>query len=161
MNAAPLLQQIARAMQECGLEAVLVGNAAAALQGAPVTTLDLDFMFRETPANLKKLRRLASKLDGSILKPYYPASKLYRLVNEDRGIQLDFMSALHGIRSYEGLRSRASQVTLGGSHLYVAALEDVIRSKRALGRPRDKAVLEILEKTQDEREKADKAKESE
>jgi predicted nucleotidyltransferase len=157
MNAAPLLQEIARAMQECGLEAVLVGNAAAALQGAPVTTLDFDFMFRETPANLNKLRRLANKLDGSILKPYYPASKLYRLVNEDRGIQLDFMPVLHGIRTYEGLRSRAERVTFGDSHLYVAALEDVIRSKRALGRPRDRAVLEILEKTRDEKAKADQA----
>jgi predicted nucleotidyltransferase len=161
MNAAPLLQKIARVMQECGLEAVLVGNAAAALQGAPVTTLDFDFMFRETPANLRKLRRLADKLDGSILRPYYPASKLYRLVNDDRGIQLDFMSALHGIRSYEGLRSRASCVTLGGSQLYVAALGDVIRSKRALGRPRDKAVLEILEKTQDEKTKASPAEDTE
>jgi Nucleotidyl transferase of unknown function (DUF2204) len=161
MNAAPLLQEIAGAIQECGLDAVLVGNAAAALRGAPVTTIDFDFMFRETPANLKKLRRLADKLEGSILRPYYPASKLYRLVNEDRGIQLDFMSALHGIRSYEGLRSRASEVTFGRSHLYVAALEDVIRSKRALGRPRDKAVLEILERTQDEQENADQAKDSE
>ena len=151
MNAALLLQEIACAMQECGLEAVLVGNAAAALQGAPVTTLDFDFMFRETPTNLRKLRRLANRLEGSILKPYYPASKLYRLVNEDRGIQLDFMSALHGIRSYEGLRSRASRVAFGGAHLYIAALADVIRSKRALGRPRDKAVLEILEMTQDEK----------
>ena len=161
MNAASLLQEIARAMQECGLEAVLVGNAAAALQGAPVTTLDFDFMFRETAANLKKLRRLANNLDGSILKPYYPASKLYRLVNEDRGIQLDFMSALHGIRSYEGLRSRAARVTFGGAHLYVAALEDVIRSKRALGRPRDKAVLEILQKTRDEKKKVGEGKDLE
>lgn len=161
MNAAPLLQDIACAMKECGLEAVLVGNAAAALQGAPVTTLDFDFMFRETPTNLKKLRRLASRLEGTILKPYYPASRLYRLVNEDRGIQLDFMSALHGIRSYEGLRSRAAKVAFGGSHLYVAALGDVIRSKRALGRPRDKAVLEILEKTQDEKAKADQGKDPE
>jgi predicted nucleotidyltransferase len=161
MNAAPLLQEIARAMQECGLEAVLIGNAAAALQGAPVTTIDFDFMFRETPANLKRLRRLADKLHGSILRPYYPASKLYRLVNEDRGIQLDFMSVLHGVRSYEGLRSRASRVAFGGSHVYVAALEDVIRSKRALGRLRDKAVLEILEKTQYEKANADKTKDAE
>ncbi len=59
MDATPLLEEIARALEECKLEAILVGNAAAALQGAPVTTLDLDFMFRKSPSNLKKLKSLA------------------------------------------------------------------------------------------------------
>ena len=47
--------KIAKTFDDCRLEAILVGNAAAALQGAPVTTLDFDFMFRKTPVNLKKL----------------------------------------------------------------------------------------------------------
>jgi hypothetical protein len=35
----------------------------------------------------------------------------------------------------------------------VACLEKIIRSKKALGRPRDLAVIEILERTLDERKK--------
>jgi hypothetical protein len=153
VDAQPILKEIARLLEECRLEAVLVGNAAAALQGAPVTTLDFDFMFRRAPANIRKLKTLADKLGGRILRPYYPASGLYRLVVEDRGLQLDFMSSLHGIRSFEGLRSRAARTDFGGSTLLVADLRDIIRSKKALGRPRDLAVLEILEATLDEKEK--------
>ena len=153
MNAEPLLKEIARALEECRLDAVLVGNAAAALQGAPVTTLDFDFMFRKTPSNLKKLKVLSRRLSGRIMTPYYPASNLYRLTVDERGIQLDFMSTLHGIRSFEGLRSRAVKVSFGGHSLRVADLRDIIRSKKALGRPKDRAVLEILEKTLDERQK--------
>jgi hypothetical protein len=156
MNAAPLLEEIARALDECGLEAVLVGNAAAALQGAPVTTLDFDFMFRDTPRNLQKLKRLADLLGARVLKPYYPASSLFRVAVEDRGLQLDFMAKLHGVRSFAGLRSRAATVYFGGHGLRVAALDDIIRSKRALGRPKDRAVLEILERTRDEKAKESK-----
>lgn len=152
VNAEPILKQIAEALGECKLEAILVGNAAAALQGAPVTTLDFDFMFRKTANNLKKLKLVSKRLDAQIFKPYYPSSDLYRLVNDDRGIQLDFMSVLHGVKSFASLRSRATRVQFGDHALWVADLNDIIRSKRALGRAKDRAVLEILEKTRDEKE---------
>jgi hypothetical protein len=153
VNAEPILKQIAAALNQCKLEAILIGNAAAALQGAPVTTLDFDFMFRKTPANLRKLKDLAGKLGGRLLKPYYPISDLYRLVDDDRGLQLDFMSVIHGVRSFASLKSRAAQVNFGGHSLWVADLDDIIRSKRALDRPKDRAVLDILEQTRNEREK--------
>lgn len=154
MDAAPLLHQIARALAECRLEAVLVGNAAAALHGAPVTTLDFDFMFRKTPLNLRKLKAFASSLGAIVLKPYYPVSDFYRVVNDDLGLQCDFMSQLHGVRSFAGLRSRGTAVTFGGCSIVVADLKDVVGSKRASGRPRDLAVLDLLERVLREKEAA-------
>ncbi|HEY3129506.1 MAG TPA: hypothetical protein VGL91_08610 [Acidobacteriota bacterium] len=153
MNAEPILKSIAQALNECRLEVILVGNAAAALQGAPVTTVDFDFMFRRTAVNLKKLKCIADRLQGRILKPYYPASDLYRLINDDRGIQLDFMSTLHGVKSFEALRSGAIKVSFASHWLWVADLDDIMRSKKALGRQRDLAVLDILEQTRNEKEK--------
>ncbi len=153
MNAEPLLVKIASALAATRLEAVMVGNAAAALHGAPVTTLDIDFMFRKTRANMKKLKCLADDLQATILKPYYPVSGLYRIVRDDEGLQLDFMSSLHGIRSFEGLLARADKVSFGKNELWVASLRDIIKSKRAAGRSRDLAVLEILETTLNEQEK--------
>lgn len=153
MTAEPLLHKVAQALAEHRLEAVMVGNAAAALQGAPVTTLDIDFMFRKTPTNLRKLKFLANSLRATILKPYYPVSDLFRVTNDDQGIQLDFMARLHGIRSFEGLRSRAESVSFGDYELKIACLEDIIKSKRAANRPRDLAVLDVLQETLDEQEK--------
>jgi len=40
-----------------------------------------------------------------------------------------------------------------GYALKVASLENIIRSKKTLGRPRDLAVIEVLEKTLDEKKK--------
>jgi hypothetical protein len=53
MDATPLLVRVLTALRDRTLEAVLIGNAAAALHGAPVTTLDFDFLFRDTPVNLR------------------------------------------------------------------------------------------------------------
>ncbi|HEX2473812.1 MAG TPA: hypothetical protein VHK01_03635 [Lacipirellulaceae bacterium] len=153
MNAAPLLNKVAKVFAEHRLEAVMVGNAAAALHGAPVTTLDIDFMFRKTPLNLKKLKAVAESFRAVILKAYYPVSDLFRIINDEQGLQLDFMSRLDGIRSFEGLRSRSTSVKFGEHELKIASLSDIIKSKRATGRDRDLAVLEILERTLDEQEK--------
>ena len=158
MDAAPLLILIAKSLAQCRLEAILIGNAAAALHGAPVTTLDFDFFFRKTPANLQKLKMFADSLNAVILRPYYPASGLYRVVNEDRGLQVDFMSAIHGCSSFASLRSRAESITLDGFSLFIASLDDIIHSKRAAKRPRDIAVLEILEKTLNEKKQRQKEK---
>jgi hypothetical protein len=88
-----MLARIAQLLARHGLEAVLIGNAAAALQGAPVTTVDVDFLFRKTPANLKKLKAIASDLGAVILRPYYPVSGLFRIARDADGLQLDFHGA--------------------------------------------------------------------
>lgn len=142
-----MLREIAKLLAKHRLDAVLIGNAAAALQGSPVTTMDFDFMFRSTPTNLRKLRRMAVDLHAMVMRPFYPASGLYRVVRDDDGLQLDFMSKVDGIRSFESLRSRATVARFARHELRVATLEDIIRSKKAAGRPQDLAVLPVLRKT--------------
>ena len=147
MNARPVLHEVAAALRKCGLEAILIGNAAAALHGAPVTTIDVDFLFRKTPTNVRKLKVLAATLGAICFKPFYPVSGLVRISRDEDSLQLDFMPAIHGVRSFNSLRSRATRFELGGDHLLVASLSDIIKSKRAAGRPRDHAVLDVLELT--------------
>jgi predicted nucleotidyltransferase len=149
MDAKPALAEVGRVLLTVNLEAVLIGNAAAALQGAPVTTVDFDFLFRRTPRNLAKLRALADRLRATVLRPYYPASGLFRVTRDDDGLQVDFMTRIHGVKSFEGVRDRATPIDIDGTTLLVASLDDVIRSKKAARRPRDLAVIEVLEKARD------------
>src|SRR6266852_5809597 len=113
MDARPVLSLLARTLEENGLEAILIGNAAAALQGAPVTTLDFDFLFRKTPGNMQKLKAVARSLGAVVLRPYYPASDLFRVMRDDDSLQIDFMVRIHGVKSFASLRSRASRMELG------------------------------------------------
>lgn len=153
MNAEPFLAEVVRHLTDLKFDVVLIGNAAAAIQGAPVTTVDFDFMFRKTAVNLRKLKLLATRLGATVLRPYYPASDMFRVVRDDDGLQLDFMATIHGVRSFDGLRARAQGIEIGGRLLLVASLSDIISSKKAARRPRDLAVLESLEKTREEAER--------
>jgi hypothetical protein len=154
MNAEPLLNKIAKVFAAHRFEAVMVGNAAAALHDAPVTTMDVGFIFRKTPANLKKLKAVAGSLGAVIFRPYHPVSDLYRIINDDQGLQLDFMTRMHGIRSFEGIRARATSVRFGDWELLVASLSDIITSKRATARSRDLAVLPFWRRRSMSRPKA-------
>jgi hypothetical protein len=153
MDAKPILFQVARALREQGLDAVLIGNAAAAIQGAPVTTVDLDLFMPKTPGNLKKLKGVANSLEAVIFRPFYPVSGLFRLSRDTDALQVDFMTRVDGVGSYRGVRSRATVVDFGGEKLWVADLVDIIESKRAAGRPLDRAVLDVLKATLKEKEK--------
>lgn len=150
MDAAPFLAEVGRHLNAIRLEAVLIGNAAAALQGAPVTTVDFDFLFRKTPGNLAKLKKLADALGATVLRPYYPVSDLFRVVRDSDGLQLDFMGTIHGVRSFAGAKARSTIIDVGGVPITVASLADIIKSKRAARRPSDLAVLPILERALEE-----------
>jgi hypothetical protein len=145
MDASPILARIAELFHRHGLEAVMVGNAAAALQGAPVTTVDIDFLFRKTPVNVKKLKAVNQDLGAVILRPFYPVLDLFRIMRDDDMLQIDFMTSMAGIQSYEGLRKRAARLNFGGHPLLVASLADIIKSKKIAGRPKDLAVMPALE----------------
>lgn len=150
MDAQPELAMIAQALNEEGLEAILIGNMAAALHGAPVSTIDIDLYFRKTARNMQKLKRVATALEAVILRPYYPVSALFRLQRERDGLQVDFMGYIDGVQSYEGVRARAQKYFVGGHALLTASLDDIISSKRAAAREKDLAVIDILEKTRHE-----------
>ena len=158
MDAAPILAKVAEALEKYGLQAVLIGNAAAALQGAPVTTVDFDYFFRKTPANLKKLKRIAAELGAVALHPYYPVSGLIRLMRDDDGLQLDFMDVIDGVPSFEGLRRRSLQVRMGSASLRVARLPGIMQSTRAAGRQRMLAAREVPERRLRKAEPARKAR---
>jgi hypothetical protein len=124
MDARPLLETLARALHDAGLEAILIGNAAAALQGAPVTTVDFDFFFRKTPRNIAKLKAVAKALGAVIFRPYYLASGLFRLVRDEDGWRVDFRTAIDGLKFANGVP--------------VSSLAAILDSKRPPSLPRMK-----------------------
>jgi hypothetical protein len=91
-----------------------------------------DFLIRKTPANIAKLKRLAASLGAVVFTPFYPVSGLFRLTRDDDSLQLDFMTTIHGVRSFNAVRSRATAVEIEEETLWVAALADIEVTLQAL-----------------------------
>jgi len=152
MNAKPYLEIIAAAFHHQRLDAVMIGNAAAAINGAPVTTLDIDFLVAKTPENYRKLAAIAQDLNCQFIELKLPDDNyMYRLAHQTEPLVIDILFALSGIKNMAALKKNAMPVKFGKHHLLVAALADIIRSKKAAGRPKDLASIPILELTLNEK----------
>ena len=151
MNAENFLTLIARQFAELQLDAVMIGNAAASIRGAPVTTLDIDFMLEHTDENYRKIAALAQRISCKFIEMKLPGDNyMYRIAHETGTPSFDFMFAAAGINNYEALKKNSTEIAFGEHTLKIASLEDVLASKRAAGRPKDMAVIPILEMTLDE-----------
>lgn len=134
------------ALQEAGLEAVVVGATGAYLQGAPVMTGDVDLLVRDTPKNRAKIDRVGESLGAGRAQEMSALSAVVRLVGAR--VPVDFLfDQMGGELSFAAVRSRSVQINLGPHTATVACLEDIIASKEAVGRPKDLAALPILRDT--------------
>ncbi|MDA0840027.1 MAG: hypothetical protein O3B01_06800 [Planctomycetota bacterium] len=147
-------EQILATLTEAEVEYLVVGGIAAVLQGATVVTQDIDICYRRTRENVDKLAsallgrnlslrigedRLPIELDG----PFLWNGCNFTLFDDDES--LDLLGETSGIGGYDQVIDRAVLMEISGRVIHVLAIADPIETKRAAGRPKDLAVLPILE----------------
>jgi hypothetical protein len=118
---------------------MIVGLSAAALQGAPVVTQDIDLWFKDfTDPGIKK----ALKKVGAV---YVPPTGMNPPMFAGRAVNLfDIVVHMHGLGEFEKEKKHSLKITLGKTKIMVLALERIIKSKKATGRQKDKLVLPVL-----------------
>src|SRR5205814_9345889 len=125
------LVALAKALRAVKLEAIVIGNCASMLNGAPVTTQDIDLLIRHTRTNRRKLARFADEIGGSVPMPVSELSTVEWI--EGRlavPVEIHYDRIAGGL-TFSSVRSRAHVVVVGDQKLLVASLADVIRSKQA------------------------------
>lgn len=140
------------------VEFIVVGGIGALLQGAPITTHDLDIVHRTTPENVDRLQRVLDRLGavyrtspGVRIAPLRDALEKdgHHLFITDAGA-LDVLGRIHGGLGYEELAPRAVALDLDGRRVLVQDLPSYIAGKESLGSEKDRAQLPMLRRTLEE-----------
>jgi hypothetical protein len=116
---------------------IIVGLGAAVLQGADAVTQDLDLWFHSLadPAIA-----LAARKAGGV---FVARSSLPMIAGEGLD-RLDLVIHCDGLKSFDSEYKNAIDLPIADFSVKILPLERVIASKRAAGRPKDKAVLQAL-----------------
>ena len=155
MAAGQRFGELLRLLAAHGVELVVVGAAAAVLDGAPMTTFDLDVVFEPGAANRERLLAALADLDavywdpaGRRLAPTDERLQSQRLhLLETRLGRLDLLREIGHGQGWAEVRARSHAVELPGLAVRVLDLDAVIESKEAADRPKDRAALPLLRET--------------
>jgi hypothetical protein len=146
------------ALQDARVEYIVIGGLAAALAGATHVTFDLDITPDRRRDNLDRLAEALRALNAMLVDVPEEVASAFQLDGAalgngsiwsfitDHG-RLDIAFEPSGTSGYADLRRSARSLQLGDLNVRIAALADVIRSKEAADRPRDRAVLPDLRRT--------------
>jgi len=113
--------------------------SAAILQGCPATTLDTDLWIDLPSRQYMRVLRLCQKLGGII--------RADTVVDLSDGSAVNFPYHVDGLLDFDREYRRARRITWLGNIVSVLPLARILRSKKAVGRPKDLAHLPLLEQT--------------
>ena len=162
MTSVPAFDPLAalRALHDGGVAFVLIGGVAARLHGSPSLTVDVDICYARDDANLERLAEILSALNARLRGvdddvPFQLDARTLRAggsftFTTDVG-SIDILASPAGVSGFDELARSADTVDLGDLTVKVATLDDLIRMKRAAGRAKDRAEVEILSALRDER----------
>jgi hypothetical protein len=154
------------AILECLIKAevqfILVGGLAAVVQGAPVTTMDVDIVYRRSSENISKLFLYLRSIDAVYRRP---DNKIIKPKEEDfSGVghalfstrlgPLDVLAFIEEGKTYDDLINRSIEIEFRGRTICVLDIKLLVELKKMSKDPKDKQRLPVLEETLQQLEKS-------
>jgi hypothetical protein len=145
---------IADVLARHGVVCIIIGGYAAFLQGSPIPTTDVDIVPALDRENYERLSAALYELDAKVraqdVEPLpfshdadsLAALRVWNLTTKYG--DLDITAEPSGTRGYDDLREDAIDVELRGIPVRLASLADIVRSKEAAGRDKDRRALPVL-----------------
>jgi hypothetical protein len=121
---------------------MVVGLSAAALQGAPVVTEDIDLWFEELGD--PKLSQALAKIGAAYVPPFGLNPPMLGGTGSE---PFDVVIRMDGLGGFAAEWKRALEIKVGRVRLKVLPLERILASKQAANRPKDLLVIPVLQNT--------------
>lgn len=157
MSAAPErpldLKELFRALDEHRVDYLVIGGVAAQVHGRRRTTKDLDVLPAPDPENARRLATALEALDAHpvVLGPTASAPTAEQLHLAPivpplitRHGELHIVNQPAGASAYDDMRTRALSIDLDGITMHIVSVDDLIRMKKAAGRPGDLEDIEAI-----------------
>ena len=146
------LLRLTEVFEKHKIKYLFIGKGAAILYGYPGTTQDIDIFPEKTEINCKNLLDALKELGFKMDKQLEQAIVLGKDFIQIRGgpIPLDLVFAPDGIESFD--RAEMRRLVIDGK-FPCASIDDIIESKKAAKRQRDREELPRLEAFRDELKK--------
>ena len=148
-------ERLLRLLDDHGVRFVLIGGFAAVIHGSPYVTTDIDIVPNGDRANLRRLSDALKAMNARGWTASEPEGipfdhdaasladvRVWNLVTDFGRLDLTFEPA--GTSGYEDLARDAMHLMILGTDVEVASLADVVRSKEAADRDKDRLVLPVL-----------------
>jgi hypothetical protein len=149
------LNALLKGLSKVRIEFILVGGIAAVVQGAPITTFDLDIVHRQTDENIQKLMKFLESVeaiqrrpDDKVLKPDARdlRGKGHLLLTTCFGA-LDILAVIEKDLGYDELLPSTVEIEFKGHNVHVLTLETMVALKRGAEAPEERYRLQIYEET--------------
>jgi hypothetical protein len=151
--------EVFETLERHGVRYVVIGGVGARLLGSSTVTRDTDICYERSPENLERLaealRELGAELRG-VSEPVPFLLDARTLAAGDhftftsRAGDVDILGTPAGVEGFAELAREAVTLNLGDLTVSVASIDDLIRMKRAAGRPKDLVEVEVLAAVRDE-----------
>ncbi|MEW6355556.1 MAG: nucleotidyltransferase [Planctomycetota bacterium] len=146
MTTQPDFEELLRLFEENKVRYMIIGGYAVAYHGYPRFTKDIDIFFANSPDNVKRVR--AALLAFGFSESEAPESLLAEMGNIIRfgvpPVQVDLVNQIDGV-TFEETERNAVRGRYGRVQVSFIGKTDLIRNKRASGRPRDQVDADALE----------------
>lgn len=149
------LSAVLEGLIEAGVDFILVGGLAAVVQGAPVTTMDVDIVHNQSPENIAKLLAFLKSVDAFYRRPddkriepkEDDLSGMGHTLFTTRLGPLDVLAVIEEGKGYGDLLEHTVEIEFRGHTIRVLDLKMLIQLKRSSTDPKDRQRLPVLEET--------------
>jgi predicted nucleotidyltransferase len=132
--------KVLKAMDDEGVEYILIGGFAIILHGLPRFTMDMDFFIKMASENVHRLRKALYSLfsDSDIEEITFDELIKYPVIRygTPNGFHIDIMAKLGETATYDDLKYEIMEIE--GQKIRVATAETLLRLKENTIRPEDK-----------------------